>query len=71
MKKYNCPICGEKSLIKRKGEFHFNPPLNIPGGMMVIPNSEWEECEKCKEIILPPELIESLDKIKNKRLKLS
>jgi len=66
--KKQCPICGEQSLIEKTGDFHFEPPENIPGGTMIIPNSEWEECESCKEVILLPELIKNLDKQKNKRI---
>ena len=66
--KKDCPICGEPTLVEKTGEFHFDPPENIPGGTMIIPNSKWEECESCKEVILLPQLIRNLDKQKNKRI---
>ena len=67
--KRKCPICGEVALEEKTGEFHFDPPSNIPGGEMIVPNSTWEECEVCKEVILLPKLIDELEKIKDSRLK--
>ncbi|MBN1123365.1 MAG: type II toxin-antitoxin system MqsA family antitoxin [Sedimentisphaerales bacterium] len=66
--KKKCPICGAPALIEKTGDFCFEPPANIPGGTIVVPNSKWEECEVCKEVILPAELIENLDKQRYVRL---
>ena len=66
--KKECPICGALALAQKTGEFHFEPPDNIPGGTITVADSHWEECETCKEIILPPELIECLDKQRYVRL---
>jgi len=43
------------------GEFRFEPPDNIPGGVMVVPNASWQECQSCGERILPHELDRALD----------
>lgn len=66
--KKECPICGSMALVEKTGEFHFKPPANIPGGMIIIANSIWEECEICHEVILPPDLIERLEKERYIRL---
>ena len=66
--KKECPICGAAALIAKSGEFRFEPPANIPGGIIVIPNSKWEECQTCGEAILPPELLENLDRQRYIRL---
>ena len=66
--KKECPICGALALAPKTGEFRFEPPANIPGGTIIIADSNWEECEVCKEVILPPELIESLDEQRYIRL---
>ncbi|MEN6308982.1 MAG: type II TA system antitoxin MqsA family protein [Anaerohalosphaeraceae bacterium] len=63
-----CPICGAKALIKKTGEYRFDPPANIPGGIIVIPNSVWEECEACREVVLSPELLEKLEEQRYVRL---
>ena len=61
--KKECPICGYISLVEKSGDFRFNPPKNVNNGkMIIIENSEWEECEECKESILPHQLIVELDK---------
>ena len=51
-----CPICGDKSVSQRKGKFRFDPPDNVPGGTIVIPNVSWQECTACGEVLLPPSL---------------
>jgi putative zinc finger/helix-turn-helix YgiT family protein len=59
--KKECPICGVMALIEKSGEYRFNPPANIPGGAIIIPNSKWEECSACGETLLSSELLEKLD----------
>jgi putative zinc finger/helix-turn-helix YgiT family protein len=66
--KKECPICGVSALVKKTGEFRFEPPSNIPGGTIVISDANWEECENCKEVVLSPELMECLDKERYIRL---
>ena len=66
--KNECPICGASALVEKSGEFRFEPPANIPGGMIIIANSTWKECEVCQEVILPPELIERLEQQRYVRL---
>ena len=63
-----CPICGAESLATRRGEFRFTPPANIPGGDIVVPEAEWEECASCGEQILGPELEEALEDQRYKRV---
>lgn len=62
-----CFECGAE-IKKRKGEFTFNPPANIPGGPIIIQDAIWEECTGCGEKILPPLLLDSLDQIRYDRL---
>ena len=58
---HECPICGAVALSEFQGEFRFEPPDNIPGGVMVVPNASWQECQSCGERILPHELDRALD----------
>ncbi|MBE3070173.1 MAG: type II toxin-antitoxin system MqsA family antitoxin, partial [Planctomycetes bacterium] len=55
-----CPVCGKVTLETRRGEFHFTPPPEIPGGEMVIADATWEECSACGEQVLPPALGDAL-----------
>ncbi|MDP6636992.1 MAG: type II toxin-antitoxin system MqsA family antitoxin [Phycisphaerae bacterium] len=63
-----CPICGERTLELRTGEFRFDPPANIPGGTMLIQDTAWEECTACGEQLLPPELDNALEAEQYKRI---
>ena len=63
-----CPICGKQALVRRSGEYRFEPPDNIPGGTIVISEAKWEECKNCNETILSEELELSLEKERYKRL---
>ena len=65
----NCPMCGLGTLHEMQGEFHFQPPPNIPGGEMIIPNSKWLACDNCKEELLPGELNMALEKLAEERTK--
>ena len=56
-----CPICGEMALEDRRGEFRFDPPPNIPGGVIIIPDARWQECVACGEQILGLKLEASLE----------
>ncbi len=56
-----CPACGQETLEKRRGDFRFDPPPNIPGGTMIIPDAEWRECSACGGRILPASLSKVLD----------
>jgi len=63
-----CPVCGEPQLQKRSGNFHFNVPDNIPGGLIVVPGAVWEECSACGEKILSKDLERSIDEQTYERL---
>ncbi len=63
-----CPICGVQTLSPRHGEFQFTPPDNIPGGVMVVPETDWLECSTCGERILSPELSHAIEALRYERL---
>lgn len=63
-----CLICGKQSLSIKTGEYHFDPPENIPGGEMVMKDATWEECGNCGERILSADLEARLEKERYKRL---
>jgi HTH-type transcriptional regulator/antitoxin MqsA len=58
-----CPNCGSQSVELRDGTYRFQPPPNIPGGLMVIQNATWEECGNCGEQLLSPELNRQLEEL--------
>ena len=62
-----CFNCGGK-MEERHGEYHFDPPPNIPGGTMVVPDATWMECEECGEQMLPAALDDQLEKMASQRL---
>jgi putative zinc finger/helix-turn-helix YgiT family protein len=64
----NCPLCGEATLQNMHGEFRFEPPPNIPGGTIVIPNASWRHCSACGENIIPHELDQAVDRERYRRL---
>ena len=49
-------MCGDNTLEEKRGEYRFDPPPNIPGGIIVIPNAAWQACDRCREEILSHEL---------------
>jgi putative zinc finger/helix-turn-helix YgiT family protein len=63
-----CPLCGEPTLLEKRGEFRFEPPPNIQGGAMVIPDAVWRHCESCGQSIIPHELDQALDRERYRRL---
>lgn len=63
-----CPICGVESLEARRGDFRFDPPANMPGGQIVVPDTEWEECASCGEQILGAHLEAALEDQRYMRL---
>lgn len=63
-----CPLCGETALVEKRGEFRFEPPPNIPGGSIVVPDAVWRQCESCGERIIPHELDQALDRERYRRL---
>lgn len=63
-----CPICGNETLEPRHGEFRFEPPANIPGGLMVVPDTDWLECSSCEERILSNELNDAIELMTYDRL---
>jgi hypothetical protein len=65
-----CIFCGNLyGMEKRIGTFNFTPPDNIPGGVFSIPDSMWEECSECHEILIPHDLSISLEKEAERRRK--
>lgn len=52
----HCPLCGSLSLEEHHGEYHFEPPPNVPRGTMTLPNSTWFACTNCGEEIMPHSL---------------
>lgn len=66
--KTNCPFCGTDKLEKKTGGFRFEPPSNLPGGVLVIPDATWWECNSCGEQIIPEELDKALDRVRYQRL---
>ena len=65
---YSCPLCGEVTMQKVCGTFRMDPPQNIPGGAIEIPDATWEECSACEELILSAELEGQLDEVRYHRL---
>lgn len=63
-----CPICGNETLGSRHGEFRFEPPANIPGGVMIVPDADWLECSSCGDRILSNKLDRELDLLRYDRL---
>lgn len=39
-----CPLCGNRPLEHKHGEYRFEPPQNIPGGTMIIADATWDAC---------------------------
>jgi putative zinc finger/helix-turn-helix YgiT family protein len=63
-----CPICGADTLESRHGDFLFEPPQNISGGVITIKGATWQECSSCEEQILSKELESALEKCRYSRL---
>ena len=36
-----CPLCGNKSLIKRNGKLHFDPPKHISTETVIVKDARW------------------------------
>jgi len=56
-----CPMCGDNTLEEKYGEYRFDPPPNVPGGTIVIPNATWLACSHCGEEILSHDLDKAID----------
>ena len=63
-----CPVCGNATLEERQGEYRFEPPPNLPGGEMAVPDAVWSACSTCGEEILPDTLTRAIDAHRYKRL---
>lgn len=63
-----CPLCGNPTLERKEGEYRFEPPPNVPGGAMVIPDAIWNACTRCGEEILPDELTQAIEAEQYRRL---
>ena len=62
-----CYTCGKKKVEELTGTFYWEPPPNIPGGTMVIPNSTWYECHHCGQQYVAHDLGKALDDEAQKR----
>ncbi len=65
---HNCPLCGNETLEERTGVFEMAVPDNIPGGVIQIPNAQWQGCSTCNEEIIPDELSQAIQQERLKRL---
>ncbi|NQT38495.1 MAG: type II toxin-antitoxin system MqsA family antitoxin [Planctomycetes bacterium] len=63
-----CPICGGQTLEEKQGEYRLEPPPNIPGGTMTVPDATWLACSTCNEEILSDALSKAIDRQRCKRL---
>lgn len=63
-----CPLCGEVTLEALRGTYQFDPPPNIPGGAMLIPETTWQHCTTCNEDILSLDLESKIDIQRTRRL---
>jgi len=64
----NCPLCGKVKLLEIKGAYKLDPPPQIPGGTIVIPDASWQHCEACGEDILSLELEAAIEQERYRRL---
>jgi len=65
--KMKCPLCGDESLERKTGAFHFELPgkesgRENPEREMDFPDSEWDECGACGEVILSVELQKRIER---------
>jgi len=65
--KKECALCGKKALEKKRGVFHFEAPDDgsNPDAFefsIDVPDSEWEKCSACGEVILSKELDRKLER---------
>ena len=52
---------------QRHGTYRFEPPANIPGGTMIVPDATWLECENCGQQMLPVALNRKLEELSMSR----
>jgi putative zinc finger/helix-turn-helix YgiT family protein len=65
-----CPYCGHPTLETRQGEYRIEPPANVPGGVMVLPDATWEACTTCDQKILGHALNKRLERMAAERWQL-
>ncbi len=58
-----CFNCGSERMEERHGTYRFDPPPNIPGGTMTIPDATWIECDNCGEQMIPAALNRKLEEL--------
>lgn len=68
MAEKKCPLCGRASLLKKNGEYRFEPPANVPGGAIVVAEAEWLHCASCEEDILSGQLEAAIEVERRRRL---
>lgn len=64
----DCPLCGKVALVAMDGRYAFEPPPEVPGGVIEIENATWLHCDACGEDILSPELDKAIDQQRYRRL---
>ena len=64
----HCPLCGSPSLEEHHGDYHFEPPPNVPGGTMILPSATWFACANCGEEILPHSVTCAIEAERRNRL---
>lgn len=62
-----CPLCGNRSLVKRHGEMRFEPPKHISEETVVVKDARWEQCEECGEKIFSVALDMEIDRVLSER----
>jgi putative zinc finger/helix-turn-helix YgiT family protein len=58
-----CHNCGSEQMQERHGNYRFDPPPNIPGGVMIISDATWVECGNCGEQLIPAALSRKLEEL--------
>lgn len=61
-----CINCGSQ-MGERHENYRFDPPANIPGGVMTIADATWLECENCGQQMLPAALDRKLQDLSIQR----
>ncbi len=57
-----CPFCGHPTLETHHGNYRFDPPPNVPGGTIVLPDATWDECSTCGKQLLAYEVNKRLER---------
>ncbi|MFM9966194.1 MAG: YgiT-type zinc finger protein [Planctomycetaceae bacterium] len=63
-----CPLCGHETLAECHGDYRFDPPPNVAGGVVIVPNASWWACGHCHEAILPRFITKAIELERRRRL---